>query len=405
MPPKLDFYKIATQAILLTMSGYSSLEREYVLNQIHKATEKTRILLSQARGSEFSSLEDLQRIGVYKPKYIPYSTFFAVISSYPTLKKVAPEADLADAILAKVSGVLSIKVLDNINDDLHTIEQAAESLDYQEKAFLEKAFYYRSGCDPIVRAENCTYLMARWNYGILSEIADSCSLSYKVFKEDMHTYISGQKESFYQRMDAENKRIPQDLKEYLSSTCEKGIGNIWFDVDLCYYEKNNGGFNDQEFEMASNIRKGMELAYKSALLYDDVSDLRDDLAHRIVNSVVLYAADHGLLTLDEACRDIDTTMLKLEKAGVLRDIIHLGDLMFLKSIRHLEAIKKATNKSIDIDGISFGFRVLRAFTMRKWIYRERSITSIGALARSFHSSDKLSRSIPERLLAYEEYIE
>lgn len=405
MAPHLDFNNIATYPLLLSMSAYKRSEREAILGQIRNAVDKTHGLLLSVQKPEFPALEDLTRIGAYKEKYVPYSAFFSSISSFPVLEKVCSQADLADTILGKVFCIMSIKVLDNLNDDTHTIEQALRSLDLQKRAFLEEDFPYRQEPDIVSKAENWTYLMARLTYEYLSQIKRSSPSSYRLFRKDMNKYIAGQKESFYQRADEGNTHLPRNLAEYLSSTCEKGIGYIWFDMDLVSYEAGRGELDDREKRMASIVRDAMGLAYKSALLYDDVSDLRDDLTHKIVNSVVLYAVDQGVLGLDEFWKDQDTTILKLEKAGVLRDVMHLGDLVFLRAMHNLEDGNTCFRDIIDVDGIAFGFRVLRAFTMRKWVMRERSLTSLGALARSFYSSSRLKRSIPSRLLEYEEFIE
>ncbi|MFH0848471.1 MAG: hypothetical protein V1857_03090 [archaeon] len=374
------------------------------MNEIHRTIEYTYVLLSHTDEDTFLSLEDLELIGAYKRKYVPFSAFFATMMSYPVLR-VADENDRTNATLALLAAILSIKVLDNINDDLHTIEEAVESLDFQGRAFLDEEFSYKTERNVIARAENWTYLMARWTYDILYSSADCRSHSFELYKKDMCKYIAGQKESFYQRLEPENQLLPRSLGDYLSSTCEKGIGNIWFDMAFCFYEKNNGLLDHRQSKVASGIKYAMALAYKSFLLYDDVSDLRDDLLHHIVNSAVLYAADHQLLSLDIAFENVDKTVLRLEKTGVLRDVMHLGDLIFLKAMQSLEAVRETYSGSMDIDAILFGLRVLRVFTMRKWILDEKSLDSFSALTRSFYSSDKIMDTIPARLLGYEKFLD
>jgi hypothetical protein len=111
-------------AVLLKHIAGSQKDFKKMLGTIWTASNYfEHTLVTLLRGPDLASYEEMLELGVMKKKYIPYSAYMAAISAYPLLSRVASQKQLLSTILAKMALILSIKVLDNINDTFHTTEE------------------------------------------------------------------------------------------------------------------------------------------------------------------------------------------------------------------------------------------------------------------------------------------
>lgn len=382
------------------MQKYPSINYPKILGKIREVLRKVDANLVRVKENPYClGIRELEQMGLYKKKYPVYATYLAAISSYPILYKVGDDVDLTASIFAKVASILSIKVLDNINDTIHGYEEAVQSLVKHEESLTNGEFTYDHSNDLVEKAENTTYHMARWTYDTLRKYVDDSQHSFALYKNDIHKYMAGQRDSFRQKV-FDTYRHSLSLSEYLMKISEKGIGNIWFDIDLCIFEKKLGGISKYHNKIVQSIKTGVDFVYKSVLLYDDVSDLRDDLQQKIVNSVILYGADQGYCSLDDVEEDRNELIHRLEKANALQDVMHLGDLVFLKGMEHLHKAAEFSDGTIDLGALTFNLKILRLFTMRKWIIENKNLNNIKVSLKYFYDWGKNSSSIPAHILTY-----
>jgi len=396
------FYKIIGLSLLRYMQRHASINYKKTLSKIQEVLQKTNVNLAKIdEDKNCLPIRKLEQMGLYKRKYPIYAAYLAAISSYPMLYKVGDEDDLTASIFAKTASILSIKVLDNTNDTLHDYDQAVQSLIKHEEALVDENSTYNSSNELIAKAENSTYLMARWTYDTLRKYVDDHQYSFRLYKDDIRNYMAGQRYSFYQKMF--NRDNPQSisLNEYLAKVTNKGIGSIWFDIDLCVYEKKYGPPTGDHIKLIQHVKRSMEHLHKSTLFYDDASDLRSDIEEKIVNSVVLYGVEQGYCSVEDVEKDPNGLVRKLEKTRALRDIIHLGDLIFSKGIYHLHKAEEFSDGTIDIEALKLNLGILRAFAMRKWIIEQKNLECIKASLRSFYKLEKIFNSIPAHILSYE----
>jgi len=145
----------------------------------------------------------------------------------------------------------------------------------------------------------------------------------------------------------------------------------------------------------------MEYLHKAILLYDDVSDLQTDLQDKILNSVVIYGMERGHCSLEDTRRDPSWFIHKLERERVLQDVLYLGDLIFSKGVELLHKTAELSDDMIDIAALIFNLRVLKVFTMRKWIIQKKNFQAMMNASRSFHTLEKLVSAIPNHIFVYE----
>lgn len=395
------FYKLGALSLLRHMQKYPSLNYSKVLGKIREVLLKVDARLISVDEIPYClGIRELEQLGLYKKKYPVYATYLAAISSYPILYRVGADADLTASILAKVASILSIKVLDNINDTIHDYDEAVRSLDKHEESLTRGEFACNHSNDLVGKAENTTYLMARWTYDQLREYVDDSYYSFASYRTDVGRYMIGQKESSRQKVF--NGHIASiGLHEYLTKFLDKNVGNIWFDIDLCVYDRKLGMIDRNHLELIQCIKRSMECLHKATLLYDDVSDLQTDLQEKILNSVVIYGIERGHCSLEHLRRDPGWLVHKLDRARVLRDVLYLGDLFFSRGLEQLHKAKELSDGTIDIDALIFNLKVLRGFSMRKWVIQKKNLQIVMHAVRPFHT-DKLVESIPDHIRAYEE---
>ena len=142
------------------------------------------------RGPELSSYEEMLELGVMKKKYIPYSAYMAAISAYPLLSRVASQKQLLSTILAKMALILSIKVLDNINDTFHTTEEAADSLQRQASAIVYGVYATQQPSTPVKKSENSCILLALLVNKWLKTAVPTSTTATRLLLENIHSWAA-----------------------------------------------------------------------------------------------------------------------------------------------------------------------------------------------------------------------
>ncbi len=340
----------------------------------------------------------LKKRRIIKRKYWIYGSYLAALNSVPVLFSFkAPKETLA-CIFAKTSAINAIKVLDNLNDHWQSKEQAAESLLRALQAFIGEPFPMNLGDDFIGKAENSVYNMAKWTYDTIREYADISSYTFKLYISDLLSLREGQEKSLEQKIDEPKKR-KISIQRYLREINEKSVGRVWIDIDFCFYEALNGGLDRNEREAIKHVRLAMDYLFKASNIYDDVTDLEEDLRNNIINSVGLLAVDQGYLSMKDLLMG-EKSIRKLKMSRAIEDTIHLADMILLEGIRHLYEAR-ALNDCIDFDALIFSSRISRVFCLRKWFMREIS-SGLKNMVISFQRFE--SYRIPEHIRRYEKYI-
>ncbi len=402
------FYKVASLAALLYMQTFPSVNYKVVQREATNSLMQFNQRFDTIRdGPLFMSQEELKRRRLLKQKHLVYASYLAAMSSYPMLYRVAPPGDIALSSFAKASSVTATKVLDNINDQVHSFDRAVNSLQRFDAALTEGQFDFDgANGDDVTKAENSSFMMARWAHDILVDNMHPESEMYRVYVNDIHKATEGQLASLRQKID--ERRFEgysgMSIGDYLRVISEKGVGGIWINIDLCFYEKNQGELDGEERKAIESIRKGLDYIFKSTLIYDDVSDLTIDLRDSIVNSVIMLGIEQGSCSMEDVKSSSPVEVVKrLEEGGVVRNTIHLADLVFLKGIEHLERAKMVS-ENMDIGASIFNARLLRAFNLRKWLMRTRHPRNMRILMRSFGTLKGLRASIPSHILSYERFL-
>lgn len=313
----------------------------------------------------------LMRHGLLKEKYWRIGVFMASVTSLPVLYNTASEEQLIQAICAKASVSTSAKLLDNLNDMIHTYPQAVHSLSAYESA-LTRGMYDPDGTSDITRAECSAHEIASWVYAIMLNRCGTPPCT-----RDIGLLVSGQIASL------QHKRGDYpSIETYLSRVCERSIGNMWIDVDL-HFSSQDG---------SPSLKKGNDYIFKSYLLYDDIQDIREDIRTNSVNSAIILGMEQGLLSEEDIVSEkTEAIVNNLEKAGIFWDILSLGDLVFLEG---LEAISQC-DTSIDKQGLVASLGMIRMFNMRRTLRREKSAIALGAFLADQKKLTQVKESAPD----------
>jgi hypothetical protein len=240
-------------------------------------------------------------------------------------------------------------------------------------------------------------MMARWTYELIKNGLKANSTTFKMYLEDFKRYIDGQIGSIEQKNTGD---INLNIFEYLKRINEKGVGRIWIDIDFCFLEKALVTLNNSEVKAIENVRIAADYIFKGCNIYDDIADLNEDIPLGILNSVAFLALDRGYIS-EKDLKSPNKVLIKLKSSKVLKEAIQLGDLIFIKGIEHLFKAKELT-EVMDIDALIFSIRVLRAFSMRKWLIKEKERESLKSILKSFSSFN--TYSIPDYIQVYRNYI-
>ncbi|MEM3133301.1 MAG: hypothetical protein QXR32_03960 [Candidatus Caldarchaeum sp.] len=288
---------------------------------------------------------------------------------------------MLSTVLAKMALILSIKVLDNINDTYHSCEEAAQSLKRQTKAIANGELEAHEGADAIKKAENSCLVMATLvNYWLKNKVPKA-ALAKRLFLRDLKRYIDGQCSTFIQQ--DKLSRASLTIYDYLRAMNEKGVGRVWVGLDLCMLE-NNSMKTSFEYKGVLLIRKAFDYIFKSSNYYDDVADLEADLRAGIWNSVVYLGKEMDVIKSPEDA---------VKNNALKRWTVRLGDLHYLIGLSFLNEASK--HLRIRYGSLKASMNVFRFFTVRKWLLRSRN---------PINFIDFLGARAPPELLRYIEFI-
>jgi len=351
-----QLHKIAGLALLRYASG-SGTNYKRLYGIINAASSHFENLMKTMLNEPWlATYDEMLKASIMKRKYITYSAYMATLSSYPLLERVATFREIVSTILAKMTLITSIKTLDNINDSLHSREEAVESLDRQFEAINKGFFTPLTERSLKARAENSALLLSSLIHSWLNSKVPGAVRTREIFLEDLRRYIGGQKLSFDQQ--SREHRRSLNIFTYLKNVNEKGIGRIWVGLDLCMLEEKVHGLDDS---IIKSLRESFDYLFKSCNIYDDVADLDVDMAGGIWNSVVYLGIERGKLVADGG--------FSFEKS-LLRDTVRLGDLHYLKAVDAARRVGGVLG--FNVVGLLKCYMVLRYFVMRKWFFRAKN---------------------------------
>lgn len=312
-----------------------------------------------------------------KEKHWVYAIFMAAMESLPLLYQTCTKEEILQCVLAKTYLGTSSKLLDNLNDEIHTVDEALNSLENYLNALMYGAYERKSG-SPVEMAETSACEMASWIYQCL----DYDAPAFDLYKKDCVKLVEGQISS----LEHKSTEWPL-LKDYVDYIAEKSIGDVWVDIDLCQTDS-----LDEELLL---LKKGNEYIFKSSLVYDDVQDLLEDIQTKSVNSVLILALERGVIT-EEDCEKMAPAQLVhvLERTGIVDDIIHLADAFFLKGVF---VLKEMETSRVDMKGLFQSFRLVRLFNLRKLLLMKKDVKTFKKVLESFSDFRSLKNRIPEEI--------
>ncbi|MCP8314523.1 MAG: hypothetical protein H3Z53_09165, partial [archaeon] len=321
------------------------------------------------------------------------------------LYKTCNAQEILGAILAKTSLGTSAKLLDNLNDKIHGVSHAFESLDNMLSAYTEGAYksVRKDANNTVTGAENSAFEMGRWVFKTLKPCQIYAPEAYSTYTKDVMKLYQGQLESIRHKM-AQKDGIPS-IRRYLDSISEKSIGDIWIDIDLCFLEGNLGEFSKDESRAIDLLKIGNSLVFKSSLVYDDVQDIYEDLSTNSINSAIILAIERGIISQrDLKEKSQDEIVKRMEEEGILMNTIRLADTIFLKGIEMVNSIGSSLDEILDKKGLIQGFRFVRLFNLRKLLIRNKNYETIKLFFSSLDDFEKMKMNIPDDIMALQRYL-
>lgn len=323
------------------------------------------------------SYPNLEERGLLKEKHWRFGVLMAAATSLPLLYRVASPDQLLKVVCAKASISTSTKLLDNLNDRIHSYQEAVHAL-AEYKVALSEGVYTANGNSPIHEAEHSALEIATWVPGNVEPL-DSC------FPQDVDLLVSGQVASLAHK----TGRYPS-MREYLSRVCERSIGNVWIDVDLSFLK-----------EKSHIMKKGNDLIFKSYLVYDDVQDIFEDVRTNSVNCAVIMGLERGVLSESEVEQlDRKEVIHKLGEHGIFQEMLCLGDLIFLKG---LEVLSQC-DCPVDRGGLFTSLKLVRMFNIRKILSREKDLTTMNMFLANVGKIERVRSAAPDHLKALVECV-
>lgn len=312
--------------------------------------------------------------GYMKEKHWIYAIVMAAAESLPLLYQKCTRKEILQSVLAKASLGASSKLLDNLNDEIHTVEEACNSLENYLSALVTGVFLKKKKT-LVERAESASCEMASWIYHSL----DRDTEAFNLYTRDCATLVEGQVQSL------QHKRTEwPSLAEYVGGIAEKSIGDVWIDIDLCSFDHLDGSL--------VNLKKSNEYIFKSSLVYDDVQDIYEDIQTKSVNAAVILGLEQGVLTQDDLEEmNPDDVVVLLEEAGILKKVIFLADALFLKGV---DILKEVNSSYIDMKGLLQSFRLVRLFNLRKLLMMNKDLWTLKQFLASFSDFQCLRDQIP-----------
>ncbi|MEM1665817.1 MAG: hypothetical protein QXW12_00485 [Nitrososphaerota archaeon] len=320
--------------------------------------------------------EELLRLGYMKRKHWVYATYIGLISSLPILHKISSYEEIIHAAIAKTSFGTSVKLLDNLNDNIHDLDAALTSLRNLISAYTTGTYEPNLGKDKVARAENSALEIGTWVYKMFNVNENKLYGTFELYVKDVRKLIMGQIDSLLHK-DKKRNKLPT-MADYMEYILEKNIGDVWFDIDLYFFENSLGDLTSDEMASIMLVKQGVSLVFKAAGVYDDVVDAYEDIMSNSVNSAILLAIERGLLSYDDLHKIEPVKTFKiLSKAGIFNDIIKLGDALHVAGLNMIrDGLKYRIGQLIDSEALISVCNFLRLFSIRKYLIREKNLRQL-----------------------------
>ncbi|MCP8312608.1 MAG: hypothetical protein L6M37_06650 [Candidatus Methylarchaceae archaeon HK02M1] len=400
-----SLYKSSAILWLLLCNNHPSLRVKTTYHFLKKSIERYRYkLYDLSDDPECLDYPSIIDYGYMKEKHWVYAAYMATITSLPLLYQVCKFQEILKAIFSKTSFGANIKLLDNLNDEIHDVSQAVDSLWNWLSAHTKGEYINRSKArDPIVTmAENSAFKMETWVFEAVSSNQLCASEMYGAYLDDAIKWVKGQADSLKHKVDRKGK-LPS-IKDYIIYISEKSIGDLWVDIDLCFFESGIKSFKEDLIRVIKQLKIGNSLVFKSSLVYDDVQDIYEDLKTKSINSAVILALERGVISQgDLKDKSPHEIVKKLKEEQILMDTIRLADMVFLKGIEMVNTVD-CLDKTLDRRGLIQGFRFVRLFNLRKLLIRNKDYETMKLFFSSLDNFDKIKRTIPDDIMKLQRYL-
>ncbi len=349
------------------------------------------------------SYDRLTLNGFLREKHWKYAVYMATLSSLPVLHRTCNANEISSAIMGKTSLGASAKLLDNLNDEIHSVESAIQSLQSYERAMTEGEIEAQLEADPrLSSAETSAFEIAGWTGRVVRDVVNENYKSFQLYLSDVRKLVRGQIDSLLHK--SGRAKLPT-IREYLASISEKSIGDVWVDLDLCMLEHGLGSIDDDLYRALQLLKVGNGFAFKSSLVYDDAQDLITDLQTNSINSCVILGIERGAISeRDLSAKPPELLAKQLERSGIVSDTIALADLIFLAGIKLIQEAATSGNGIVDWRGLLLSYRFVRLFNLRKMLSRNRDYETGRLFLASLEKFEHLEEEIPEHIYALQRHL-
>jgi len=389
-------YKLSALAFLLSFNKYPSLRVKNTAPALSNLLRVYEGMLRTLSSRPFClDYERLLGLGYMKRKHWVYAAYISLISSLPVLHKISSSSKVMRSAIAKTSFGTSVKLLDNLNDNVHDLDAALASLRNLLSAYTTGVYEPNLDCEyeSVAKAENSALEIGAWIYRMLSMGGSGPNRMFELYVKDVRKLIMGQVDSLSHK--DEKRDGPPTMADYMQYVLEKNIGDVWFDIDLCFFEKGLGSLTPDDVRSLMLVKQGVSLVFKAAGMYDDVVDAYEDIMSNSINSTILLAIERGLLPYDSLRRVKPAeTFRTLSKLGIFDDIIKLGDAMHVTGLSMIRSgLKGRIGQLVDGDALLSVCNFIRLFSIRKYLIREKRLRQSLAFIRPPNPSVNLPEDL------------
>ncbi|MEM0457173.1 MAG: hypothetical protein QXI01_05580 [Nitrososphaerota archaeon] len=401
-----SLYKLSAIAILMFLNKNESTKFKRSVKMLRKIIVTYERMLRGLSGRPYClGYQEIINHGFMKKKHWMYAAYMSLISSLPLLYKLCEEDYILQAAIAKTSFGAGVKLLDNLNDYCHSVEDAIYSLRNLLSAYISGLYEPKinESNKIISMAENSAFDMSAWIYDILNalRLKNKINIMFDWYINDAKKLIMGQIESLMHKK--RNDEAPT-MKSYVERIIEKSIGDVWVDIDLCFMESAMRDYmTDKLVNSLMLLKSGISMVFKATILYDDIVDIYEDIKFNSINSMLLLGMERGLIRQD-VIKDVNTKELVnfLISSGILRDIVKLGDIMHITGIELIQkSIEEGLDDVVDENAIIDFCNIMRLFVVRKFLIREKDVPLAWHFIRCPKNNIKLSKDLEDVWKSYQ----
>ncbi len=395
-----SLYKLSAFAILAFLNKNESMKLRRSIAMLRKIiVAYDRMLRGLSKRSYCLSYQEIINHGFMKKKHWMYAAYMSLISSLPLLYKLCKEDDILQAAIAKTSFGAGVKLLDNLNDYCHSVEDAIYSLRNLLSAYISGLYEPKvNGNNKIINmAENSALDISAWIYNILNvlRLENKIDITFDWYVNDAKKLIMGQIESLMHKKGSDEAPT---MKNYIERIIEKSIGDVWIDIDLCFMESAmKDCMTGKLVNSLMLLKSGISMVFKATILYDDIVDIYEDIRSNSINSMLLLGMERGLIR-QNVIKDVNAKELInfLISSGILKDIVKLGDVMHITGIELIQkSISEGLEDIVDENAIIDFCDIMRLFVVRKFLIREKDIPLTWHFVRCPKNNIRLPNDLEE----------